>query len=90
MATQPRHAGITLAQLAASGRHIVVQCGECPTPFPAGLDLRMDTPVNMAARCSSVASAVLETCSPIQRATGMRVRDACVSQDAVRRRWFTP
>ncbi len=50
MATQPRHAGITLAELAASGRHIVVQCGCCPNrrlSRPIDLDLPMDTPVNM-------------------------------------------
>jgi hypothetical protein len=43
-------AGITLAQLAASGRQIVVQCGYCPNrrlARTADLDLPMDTPVNM-------------------------------------------
>ncbi len=50
MAAQPRHAGITLTELAASGRHMVVQCGRCPNrrlSRPVDLDLPMDTPVNM-------------------------------------------
>ena len=50
MAAQPRHAGITLAELAASGRHIVVQCGRCANrrlSRPIDLDLPMDTAVNM-------------------------------------------
>jgi len=50
MAAQPKRTGITLAQLAASGRHIVAQCGECPNrrlSRPVDLDLPMDTPVNM-------------------------------------------
>src|SRR6185312_10735170 len=50
MTTQPKHSGITLAELAASGRHIVVQCGECANrrlSRPIDLDLPMDTPVNL-------------------------------------------
>jgi hypothetical protein len=50
MAAQPRHAGITLAELAASGRHIVVQCGQCANRRLSrcgDLELSLDTPVNM-------------------------------------------
>ena len=42
--------GITLAELASSGRHIVVQCGHCPNrrlSRATDLDLPMDTPVNL-------------------------------------------
>jgi hypothetical protein len=42
--------GITLAQLAASGRHVVVQCGHCPNrrlSRTTDLDLPMDTPVSL-------------------------------------------
>ena len=62
MATQPKHTGITLAELAASGRHIVVQCGACPNrrlSLPIDLDLPMDTPVNMVGallKCSECGS----------------------------------
>ncbi|MEO8422267.1 MAG: hypothetical protein ABI457_13845, partial [Hyphomicrobium sp.] len=44
-------AGITLAQLAASGRHIVVQCGRCRNrrlSRPIDLDLPMETLVSEA------------------------------------------
>jgi hypothetical protein len=50
MAAEKAQAGITLAQLAASGRHVVVQCGHCPNrrlSRTADLDLPMDTPVNV-------------------------------------------
>ena len=50
MTTQPKHTGITLAELAVSGRPIVVQCCLCPNrrlSRPIDLDLPMDTPVNM-------------------------------------------
>ena len=50
MTTQPKHTGITLAEVAASGRHIVVQCGRCANRRLSrcgDLDLPMDTPVNM-------------------------------------------
>ena len=43
--------GITLAQLAASGRHVVVQCGRCPNrklARPSDLDLPMETAVSDA------------------------------------------
>lgn len=49
MGAEKEHAGITLAQLAASGRHVVVQCGHCPNrrlSRATDLDLPMDTPVN--------------------------------------------
>ena len=51
MATQPKHTGITLAELAASGRHIVVQCGRCPNrrlARPIDVDLPMDISVSDA------------------------------------------
>ena len=41
--------GITLAQLAASGRHVVVQCAHCQNrglSRTSELDLPMDLPVN--------------------------------------------
>ena len=44
------HSGMTLAQLAASGRHVVVQCGRCPNrrlSRASDLDLQMDTSVNL-------------------------------------------
>jgi hypothetical protein len=50
MADPKAHDGITLAQLAASGRHVVVQCGHCPNRRLArttDLDLPMDTPVSL-------------------------------------------
>ncbi len=50
MAAEKSHAGITLAELAASGRHVVVQCGQCPNRRLArttDLDLPMDTPVSL-------------------------------------------
>ena len=43
--------GITLAQLAASGRRVVVQCGRCPNrrlSRPSELDLPMDIAVSEA------------------------------------------
>lgn len=51
MAAEKAFAGITLAQLAASGRHVVVQCGRCPNrrlDRPSDLDLPMDIAVNEA------------------------------------------
>ena len=53
--------GITLAELASSGRHIVVQCGHCPNrrfSRAADLDLPMDTPVNLGGllRCCECGS----------------------------------
>jgi len=42
---------ITLAQLAASGRRVVIQCGRCPTrrlARPSDLDLPMRTGVSEA------------------------------------------
>jgi hypothetical protein len=42
--------GITLAELASFGRHIVVQCGRCPNrrlSRATDLDLPMDTPVSL-------------------------------------------
>ena len=51
MATQPKQTSITLAELAASGRHIVVQCGECPNrrlARPVDLDLPMGISVSDA------------------------------------------
>jgi hypothetical protein len=50
MAAEKAHTGITLAQLAASGRHVVAQCGHCPNRRlcrATDLDLPMDTPVNL-------------------------------------------
>ena len=50
--------GITLAQLAASGRHVVVQCAHCPNrglSRTSDLDLPMDTPV-------SIVGALLKCC----------------------------
>jgi hypothetical protein len=50
MAAERAHSGITLAELAASGRHVVVQCGHCPNrrlSRTSDLDLPMDTPVNL-------------------------------------------
>jgi hypothetical protein len=50
MAAERAHSGITLAELAASGRHVVVQCGHCPNrrlSRATDLDLPMDTPVNL-------------------------------------------
>jgi hypothetical protein len=50
MAAQKPHEEVTLAQLAASGRHVVVQCGHCPNrrlSRTSDLDLPMDTPVNL-------------------------------------------
>ena len=46
-----RSTGITLAQLAASGRHVFVQCGRCPNrrlAKPSDLDLPMGTAVSDA------------------------------------------
>jgi hypothetical protein len=43
--------GITLAQLTASGRHVIVQCGRCPNrrlARPSDLDLPMETAVSVA------------------------------------------
>lgn len=43
--------GITLAQLAASGRHVIVQCERCPNrrlARPSDLDLPMETAVSDA------------------------------------------
>ena len=48
--TAEKPPGLTLAQLAASGRHVVVQCGRCPNQRlsrTTDLDLPMDTPVNL-------------------------------------------
>jgi hypothetical protein len=42
--------GITLAEIAASGRHVVVQCGHCPNrrlARPIDLDLPMNTPIGL-------------------------------------------
>jgi hypothetical protein len=50
VAAEKERAGITLAQLGASGRHVVVQCGRCPNRRLArttDLDLSMDTPVSL-------------------------------------------
>jgi hypothetical protein len=50
--------GITLAELASSGRHIVMQCARCPNrrlSRTTDLDLPMDTPVNLV-------SALLKCC----------------------------
>ena len=49
-AAQEAKGRITLAQLAASGRHVVVQCGRCPNrrlSTTTDLDLAMDMPVNV-------------------------------------------
>ena len=51
MAIQPAHWHYLLAELAASGRHIVVQCGQCPNrrlARPSDLDLAMDIGVSDA------------------------------------------
>jgi hypothetical protein len=50
MATDKAREGITLAQLTASGRHFVVQCGHCPNrrlSRAIDLDLPMDTPLTL-------------------------------------------
>jgi hypothetical protein len=76
MAPEKAHHGITLAQLAASGRHVVVQCGRCPNrrlSRATDLDLPMDTPVNLV-------GALLKCCeSSIQKVIVTRAGDACVS-----------
>jgi ribosomal protein S27E len=54
--------GITLAQLASSGRHVVVQCGSCPHRTllpPAALGVPMVTAVTLAGaklKCSACGS----------------------------------
>ena len=58
MAAEKANRGITLSQLAASGRHVVVQCGYCPNrrlSRTSDLDLPMDTPV-------SIVGALLKCC----------------------------
>jgi hypothetical protein len=50
MAAETAPDGITLSQLAASGRHVIVQCGHCPNrrvSRTSDLELPMDTPVNL-------------------------------------------
>ena len=50
MTADMAHASITLAELAASGRHVVVQCGRCPNrrlSRTTDLDLPIDTPVTL-------------------------------------------
>ena len=54
--------GITLLQLAASGRHVVVQCARCPNrrlARPSDLDLPMEIAVSNAGallKCSDCGS----------------------------------
>ena len=50
MIEHKKGSGITLAQLAVLGRHVVVQCGRCPNrrlSRTTDLDLPMDTPINL-------------------------------------------
>ena len=58
MIEHKKGSGITLAQLAVLGRHVVVQCGRCPNrrlSRTTDLDLPMDTPINLV-------GALLECC----------------------------
>ena len=58
MAVEKAVSGISLSQLAASGRHVVVRCGHCPNrrlSRTSDLDLPMDTPV-------SIVGALLKCC----------------------------
>lgn len=52
MESQPTPRGATLAEIAASGRRLVVQCGRCPNRRlcrPSDLDLPMEMQVSAVA-----------------------------------------
>jgi hypothetical protein len=68
----PKTAGITLAQLGASGRLVIVQCSECSNR--RHLDLPMDTSVSAAGALLRCCGADRRACSPTQRVIGTRAR----------------